>query len=332
MPPKRSRSTSAAARSIGSVALMNAKARELGLENTTFRNPHGLDETGHLSSAEDATRLVRYALGIPFIRDALDRSSVELPGGRELETTDELLGSWPPLVGGKTGHTADAGWSQAAAARARGVTVYGTVLGSDSRAGAERRARGASLVRPRPVSPGRRDRRDARLRRGRDRLRPSVRSARRSALPGQAGIRAAGARGARRRTRRRRAAGATRPATWPRRDLRRKPPRGIVQARCGHCCLRAGFPREGGLVRGDAPRRMCGVSSRDRHRHRQRRSRPHPHGSGVPDRLPPPLERGDDASPAARESTSPERSRLSRCRSSRPVSPAGERERVSSRS
>jgi D-alanyl-D-alanine carboxypeptidase (penicillin-binding protein 5/6) len=113
-------------------ALMNAKARELGLENTTFRNPHGLDETGHLSSAEDATRLVRYALGIPFIRDALDRSSVELPGGRELETTDELLGSWPPLVGGKTGHTADAGWSQAAAARARGVTVYGTVLGSDS--------------------------------------------------------------------------------------------------------------------------------------------------------------------------------------------------------
>ncbi len=114
-------------------ALMNAKARELGLENTTFRNPHGLDETGHLSSAEDATRLVRYALGIPFIRDALDRSSVELPGGRELETTDELLGSWPPLVGGKTGHTADAGWSQAAGARARGVTVYGTVLGSDSR-------------------------------------------------------------------------------------------------------------------------------------------------------------------------------------------------------
>lgn len=114
------------------LALMNAKARELGLEQTTFRNPHGLDEAGHVSSAEDATLLVRYALGIPFIRDALGRSFVQLPDGRELETTDELLESWEPLIGGKTGHTADAGWSQAAAARARGVTVYGAVLGSDS--------------------------------------------------------------------------------------------------------------------------------------------------------------------------------------------------------
>jgi D-alanyl-D-alanine carboxypeptidase (penicillin-binding protein 5/6) len=112
---------------------MNEKARELGLTRTTFVNPHGLDEAGHVSSAEDTTTLVRYAVRIPFIRDALDRTSVELPDGRELPTTDDLLASWPPLVGGKTGHTADAGWSQAAAARGRGVTVYGTVLGGASR-------------------------------------------------------------------------------------------------------------------------------------------------------------------------------------------------------
>ena len=122
------------------VELMNEKAQALGLEQTTFVNPHGLDEAGHVSSAEDATDLVRYALGIPFIRDALDHTSVELPGGREIPTTDDLLSSWPPLVGGKTGHTADAGWSQAAAARGRGVTVYGTVLG-----GASRSARNAAL-------------------------------------------------------------------------------------------------------------------------------------------------------------------------------------------
>lgn len=114
------------------VGFMNAKARELGLDDTTFVNPHGLDEPGHVSSAEDATLLVRYALGIPFIRDALDRTSVTV-NGRSFSTTDDLLGSWPPLVGGKTGHTADAGWSEAAAARAGGVTVYGTVLGSRSR-------------------------------------------------------------------------------------------------------------------------------------------------------------------------------------------------------
>jgi D-alanyl-D-alanine carboxypeptidase (penicillin-binding protein 5/6) len=115
------------------VSLMNAKARELGLDETNFENPHGLDEQGHVSSAEDVTQLLRYALGIGFIRDALDRNSVFLPGGRELETTDDLLGSWPPLVGGKTGHTADAGWSEAAAASRRGAIVYGSVLGSDSR-------------------------------------------------------------------------------------------------------------------------------------------------------------------------------------------------------
>ena len=115
------------------VELMNAKAVELGLSDTHFENPHGLDESGHVSSARDATTLVRYALGVPFIRDALSRSSVSLPGGRTFPTTDDLLETWAPLVGGKTGHTRDAGWSQAAAAEKAGVTVYGTVLGSNTR-------------------------------------------------------------------------------------------------------------------------------------------------------------------------------------------------------
>ena len=115
------------------VDLMNAKAKELGLSDTTFENPHGLDERGHVSSARDATALVRYALGIPFIRDALSRSSLTL-GGRTFETTDDLLTSWAPLVAGKTGHTRDAGWSEAAAAARGGTTVYGAVLGSGSRA------------------------------------------------------------------------------------------------------------------------------------------------------------------------------------------------------
>jgi serine-type D-Ala-D-Ala carboxypeptidase (penicillin-binding protein 5/6) len=112
---------------------MNAKAEGLRLSDTDFENAHGLDESGHVSSARDATTLVRYALGVPFIRDALSRSTVSLPGGRTFPTTDDLLVSWAPLVGGKTGHTRDAGWSQTAAAARAGVTVYGTVLGSDTR-------------------------------------------------------------------------------------------------------------------------------------------------------------------------------------------------------
>jgi D-alanyl-D-alanine carboxypeptidase (penicillin-binding protein 5/6) len=115
------------------VDLMNAKAEELGLTDTKFENPHGLDERGHVSSARDVTVLVRYALGIPFIRDALSRSSVTLPGERTFESTDDLLTSWAPLVAGKTGHTRDAGWSETAAAQRGDTTVYGAVLGTDSR-------------------------------------------------------------------------------------------------------------------------------------------------------------------------------------------------------
>jgi D-alanyl-D-alanine carboxypeptidase len=115
------------------VELMNTKAEALGLTDTTFENPHGLDETGHVSSARDVTTLVRYALGVPFIRDALQRSSVSMPGGGTFPTTDDLLASWGPLVAGKTGHTRDAGWSEAAAASRAGITVYGAVLGSPTR-------------------------------------------------------------------------------------------------------------------------------------------------------------------------------------------------------
>jgi len=114
------------------VDLMNEKAEALGLEDTHFENPHGLDEPGHVSSARDTTKLVRYALGVPFVRDALARETFSLPGRPTFETTDDLLGRWPPLVGGKTGHTGGAGWSEAAGASRKGVTVYGAVLGSPS--------------------------------------------------------------------------------------------------------------------------------------------------------------------------------------------------------
>ena len=115
------------------VELMNEKASELSLFDTHFENPHGLDEVGHVSSAHDTTTLVRFALGIPFIRETLSRETLSLPSGRTFATTDDLLSVWAPLVAGKTGHTRAAGWSQAAAAQRGTTTVYGTVLGSDSR-------------------------------------------------------------------------------------------------------------------------------------------------------------------------------------------------------
>jgi D-alanyl-D-alanine carboxypeptidase (penicillin-binding protein 5/6) len=114
------------------VAMMNLEAAELGLTDTTFTNPHGLDEPGHVSSARDATLLLRRAIEVPLLRDALSRTSFEFEG-RTFLSTDDLNASWPPLLGAKTGHTEAAGWSEVGAARVQAAKVYGAVLGTDTR-------------------------------------------------------------------------------------------------------------------------------------------------------------------------------------------------------
>lgn len=112
------------------VALMNAKARALGLRDTHFSNPHGLDQPGNYSSARDVVALLTAALRVPFIREWSGRPSATIAGGRFVESTDDLIGRLPGLVGGKTGHTDGAGWSQVAAAQAGGARVTAAVLGS----------------------------------------------------------------------------------------------------------------------------------------------------------------------------------------------------------
>ncbi len=111
------------------VELMNAKATALGLTNTHFANPHGLDQAGHFSSARDVTTLLTAALRKPFIRSWSTRSTATIGGGRTLTSTDSLIGTLP-LVGAKTGHTNDAGWSQVAAVERNGVRITGAVLGA----------------------------------------------------------------------------------------------------------------------------------------------------------------------------------------------------------
>ena len=114
------------------VALMNEKAAELDLDETHFVRPDGLDAVGHVSSARDVTFLARVAMRKPAIREIVDQTA-GVAAGRRLHTWNDLLGRYPGLIGVKTGHTSDAGWSQVAAARGRGLTVYATILGSPSR-------------------------------------------------------------------------------------------------------------------------------------------------------------------------------------------------------
>ena len=115
------------------VELMNARARRLGLDDTHFVRPDGLDAPGHVSSARDMTLLARVAMRNPVVRAIVRQRDAEA-AGRSLHTWNDLLGRFPGLIGVKTGHTLGAGWSQVAAARGRGLTIYATILGSPTRA------------------------------------------------------------------------------------------------------------------------------------------------------------------------------------------------------
>jgi D-alanyl-D-alanine carboxypeptidase (penicillin-binding protein 5/6) len=115
------------------VAMMNAEARRLGLRDTHFVRPDGLDAVGHVSSARDVTRLAEIVMHRPVVRSIVRESSDTIEGGRRLHTWNDLLGSFPGLIGVKTGHTGAAGWCQVGAAQGPGTTIYVTVLGSPTR-------------------------------------------------------------------------------------------------------------------------------------------------------------------------------------------------------
>jgi len=117
------------------VAMMNAKARALGLRDTHFRNPHGLDRIGHYSTAADLAVMSRYAMSEPEFRRIVAKKKVTIGrAGRRhvLLSTDLLLGNYRGAIGIKTGNTDSAGFSVVSAAQRGGVTLYAVVLGTRS--------------------------------------------------------------------------------------------------------------------------------------------------------------------------------------------------------
>jgi D-alanyl-D-alanine carboxypeptidase (penicillin-binding protein 5/6) len=127
------------------VAMMNQRARQLGLTHTHFVRPDGLDAPGHYSSAHDLTTLARVLMTKPFVRRTVRMRSATIAGGRHLSTWNDLLSTFPGVIGVKTGHTSNAGWCQVAAVRGPGLTVYATILGEPTRA--QRNADLAALLR-----------------------------------------------------------------------------------------------------------------------------------------------------------------------------------------
>jgi serine-type D-Ala-D-Ala carboxypeptidase (penicillin-binding protein 5/6) len=117
------------------VGWMNARARALGLRDTHFTRPDGLDAPGHVSSARDVSVLARVAMRSPIVRSLVRLRSAPIENGRfVVHTWNDLLGVFPGLIGVKTGHTNEAGWCEVAAVRRSGYTIYAVVLGSPDRA------------------------------------------------------------------------------------------------------------------------------------------------------------------------------------------------------
>jgi D-alanyl-D-alanine carboxypeptidase (penicillin-binding protein 5/6) len=115
------------------VRWMNARAAELGLEQTHYVRPDGLDTKGHYSSALDTLTLAREAMKRKLFRKIV-RTRSGVVAGRRLYVWNDLLRTYPGAIGIKTGHTDLAGWSEVAAARREGVTLYAVLLGGPTRA------------------------------------------------------------------------------------------------------------------------------------------------------------------------------------------------------
>jgi D-alanyl-D-alanine carboxypeptidase (penicillin-binding protein 5/6) len=114
---------------------MNAKARALGLRDTHFARPDGLDAPGHVSSAHDVAVLARVAMRSPVVRSLVRLQTAPIENGHfVVHTWNDLLGVFPGLIGVKTGHTSAAGWCEVAAVRRSGYTIYAVILGSRDRA------------------------------------------------------------------------------------------------------------------------------------------------------------------------------------------------------
>ena len=120
------------------VAEMNADAVALGLRNTHYANPIGLDASDNYSSAYDLTRLAAYMLAhYPFFARIVRLQHATLRTGnyvRHITNTDTLLGVVPWITGVKTGHTNAAGYILVSSGTRHGLTLIAAVLGTTSEA------------------------------------------------------------------------------------------------------------------------------------------------------------------------------------------------------
>lgn len=126
------------------VAAMNVQAKDLHLEHTVYKNPSGIEQYGHVTTARDLATLASVAMADPVLRDIVaTRYTVisDITGTikHPLVTTNELLGEIEGLSGLKTGWTENAGECLVSYVERDGRGIIVVVLGSLDRFGDTRR-------------------------------------------------------------------------------------------------------------------------------------------------------------------------------------------------
>lgn len=126
-------SLAAAGSEAGFVDQMNRRAAALGLADTHYANPVGLDERGNYSSAGDLATLSQRLLRKPAfakIADAREATLRSVRPPRRISTINELLLMAPWVTGVKTGHTFDAGYVLVGSGRRKGVDLISVAIGA----------------------------------------------------------------------------------------------------------------------------------------------------------------------------------------------------------
>jgi serine-type D-Ala-D-Ala carboxypeptidase (penicillin-binding protein 5/6) len=115
------------------VGQMNRYAAALGLSDTHYANPIGLDQRGNYSSASDLATLTRRLLRQPAFAKIADSETAllrSLRPPRRIETLNDLLYLAPWATGVKTGHTFDAGYVLVGSGQKKGVSLVSVAIGA----------------------------------------------------------------------------------------------------------------------------------------------------------------------------------------------------------
>ncbi len=118
------------------VKMMNDKVKELGLKDTNFKNPHGLDDANHYSSAYDmamiARELVKHEKVLTFTSIYEDYLRKGTSKEFWLVNTNKLVRFYNGVDGLKTGYTTEAGYCLTATAKKNDMRLISVVMGEES--------------------------------------------------------------------------------------------------------------------------------------------------------------------------------------------------------